>query len=149
MMSNKDNVSIGNSGEYFVAAELERRGFTVAVPMSNVRDFDILAIHRETHTQWAIQVKTTSKKQKDWALSKKNEKLVEKNIVYIFVCLNDMETPEYHIVPSAVVAKRISEDHQYWLSTLGRNGEKHPDINMRRFKDKENIYLNKWEYLDK
>lgn len=43
-MSNKDNVSTGNAGEYFVAGELERRGFTVAVPMSNVRDFDILAI---------------------------------------------------------------------------------------------------------
>ena len=34
--------SIGNSGEYFVAAELERRGFTAAVPMSNTKDFDIL-----------------------------------------------------------------------------------------------------------
>lgn len=35
-MPNKNNVNIGNSGEYFVAAELERRGFIVAVPMSNV-----------------------------------------------------------------------------------------------------------------
>ena len=43
-MPNETNVNIGNSGEYFVAGELERRGFTVAVPMSNVKDFDILAV---------------------------------------------------------------------------------------------------------
>ena len=35
-MGNDTNVNIGNSGEYFVAGELERRGYTVAVPMSNV-----------------------------------------------------------------------------------------------------------------
>ena len=74
-MPNEMNVNIGNSGEYFVAGELERRGFTVAVPMSNVKDFDILAINRETHEQFAIQVKTTGYKQKKWTLSKKNEEL--------------------------------------------------------------------------
>lgn len=56
--------SIGNSGEYFVAAELERRGFTVAVPMSNTKDFDILAINRETNRQVALQVKTNRGKGK-------------------------------------------------------------------------------------
>ena len=35
-MDNK--ISIGNAGEYFVAGELERRGFTVALPMSNVKE---------------------------------------------------------------------------------------------------------------
>ncbi len=48
------NISTGNCGEYFVAAELERRGFTAAVPMSNTKDFDILAINRETNKQIAI-----------------------------------------------------------------------------------------------
>ena len=53
----KNNISTGNAGEYFVAGELERHGFTVAVPMSNTKDFDILAINRETFKQFAIQVK--------------------------------------------------------------------------------------------
>ena len=47
-MGNDTNVNIGNSGEYFVAGELERRGYTVAVPMSNVKDFDLLAIERDS-----------------------------------------------------------------------------------------------------
>ena len=69
-MNNK--ISTGNAGEYFVAGELERHGFTAAVPMSNTKDFDILAINRDNpEKQFAIQVKTTIKKQKEWQLSKK------------------------------------------------------------------------------
>ena len=63
-MDNK--ISIGNAGEYFVAGELERRGFTVALPMSNVKDFDILGINRTTQKQCAIQVKTTKNSKKEW-----------------------------------------------------------------------------------
>ena len=50
---NSNNISIGNAGEYFVAGELERHGFTVAVPMSNTKDFDILVINRVSHKQYA------------------------------------------------------------------------------------------------
>ena len=62
-MARKNCISIGNSGEYFVAGELERRGFSVAVPMSNTPMFDLLAIQRDKlSNQVAIQVKTTSGK---------------------------------------------------------------------------------------
>lgn len=147
LMPNDINVNIGNSGEYFVAGELERRGFTVAVPMSNVKDFDILAINRETHNQYAIQVKTTGYKQKKWTLSKKNENLEGDNIFYVFVSLNELDTPEYHIVPSKVVANTIKEEHRKWLETPGRNGQKHNDTNIRVFLDKDDIYYDKWSLL--
>ncbi len=146
-MPNEMNVNIGNSGEYFVAGELERRGFTVAVPMSNVKDFDILAINRETHEQFAIQVKTTGYKQKKWTLSKKNEELKGNNIFYIFVSLNDLDAPEYHIVPSKVVADTIKISHQKWLNTPGKKGQKHNDTYIRTFWDKEDSYHNRWDLL--
>ena len=47
MNKNMNSINIGNSGEYFVAAELERRGFTVGVPMSNVKDYDLLCVNKE------------------------------------------------------------------------------------------------------
>ena len=145
-MNNK--ISIGNSGEYFVAGELERRGFTVAVPMSNVKDFDILIIQREEpNKQFAIQVKTTSTEQKRWRLGKKNEGISKKNIFYIFVCLNGESTPEYHIVPSKVVAKAITADHEKWLITPGLNGRTHNDNDSRFFHDEEDKYLNRWDLL--
>ena len=142
-----NNISIGNAGEYFVAAELERHGFTVAVPMSNVKDFDILAIERTTHKQFAIQVKTTSYKQRKWTLTEKNEHLKGENIVYFFVSLNGLDNPEYHIVPSEVVAKKLHEDHQEWLKKPGIHGQPHNDTNLRNFYDDDNAYLDRWEVL--
>lgn len=147
-MPNHTNVNTGNSGEYFVAGELERRGFTVAVPMSNVKDFDILAINRNTYEQFAIQVKTTGYKQKKWTLSQKNETLVGDNIVYVFVSLNELEAPEYHIVPSKIVAETITKEHKKWLDTPGKTGKSHNDTNIRNFFDKHDIYLDAWELLD-
>ena len=140
-------ISIGNAGEYFVAGELERRGYTAAVPMSNTKDFDILAINRDNYNQYAIQVKTTRNKKKEWILSKKNEDIVGKNIFYIFVSLNYLENRNYHIVSSKIVAETLKNNHQLWLKTLGKNGQKHNDNNMRKFEDNEDKFLNKWDYL--
>lgn len=146
-MPNNTNVSTGNAGEYFVAGELERHGFTVAVPMSNVKDFDILAIDRSTFKQFAIQVKTTGYRQKKWTLSKKNEDLQGDNIIYFFVSLNEMDVPEYHIVPSKIVAETIKRSHQEWLSTPGKHGQPHNDNTIRSFSDINDVYLNRWDYL--
>lgn len=148
-MSNERNVNIGNAGEYFVAGELERRGLICAVPMSNVRSFDLLAINPETLEQFAIQVKTTGKKSKSWLLQKKNESLYGDNFFYVFVSLNNLDYPEYHIVPSEVVAKKIKSDHEEWLSTPGKKGQKHNDTDNRQFRDNNDEYLAKWGYLIK
>lgn len=146
-MANERNVNIGNSGEYFVAAELERRGLICAVPMSNVRRFDLLAINPDTLKQFAIQVKTTEKKSKNWQLSKKNEGYHSENFFYVFVSLNYLEQPEFHIVPSEIVARRIKVSHEEWLATPGRNGQQHNDTDIRRFEDRDDEYLGRWDYL--
>lgn len=139
------SISIGNSGEYFVVGELERRGLTAAVPMSNTKDFDILAINRNNNNQYAVQVKTTTKN--GWILSKKNETLIDNNIIYVLVKLKDLNPPEYHIVPSKIVAQRLRESHQAWLNTPGKNGQSHNDSDIRQFRDDNNEFLNKWEYF--
>ena len=148
MAKSANNISIGNAGEYFVAGELERHGFSVAVPMSNVELFDILAFHRESHRQVAIQVKTSHGKKKEWTLTAKNENIMDSAIFYVFVLLNDMEAPSYHIVPSQVVAKTLKESHQLWLSTPGKKGQPHNDNDIRKFADPEDVYLNRWEQLN-
>ena len=146
-MLKKTNISTGNAGEYFVAGELERHGFTVAVPMSNVKDFDILAIDRSTYKQFAIQVKTTGYRKKMWTLSKKNEDLQGDNIIYFLVSLNELDVPEYHIVPSKIVAKTLKRSHQEWLLSPGKHGQPHNDNTIRKFDDSNDAYLNRWDYL--
>ena len=97
---NKNN--IGVSGEYFVAAELERRGFSATIALRNTEAFDILAINEETKKQFCIQVKTYEKKSNKRVLNKKNE-VIEDNMYYIFVNLNGTDNPDYYIVPSVEV----------------------------------------------
>ena len=144
----ENKISTGNAGEYFVAGELERRGFTAAVTMSNTKDFDILSINRESYKQLAIQVKTTRYKQKVWSLGVKNENIVGDNIMYIFVSLNELDIPEYHIVPSKVVSETVKKSHQEWLNTPGKRGQKHNDNPMRKFSDIDDKYLNRWDLLE-
>ena len=144
----ENKISTGNAGEYFVAGELERRGFTAAVPMSNTKDFDILSINRGSYKQLAIQVKTTRYKQKVWSLGVKNENIVGDNIMYIFVSLNELDIPEYHIVPSKVVSETVKKSHQEWLNTPGKRGQKHNDNPMRKFSDIDDKYLNRWDLLE-
>ena len=137
----ENTVSIGNSGEYFVAAELERRGFTAAVPMSNTKDFDILAINRETQRQIAIQVKTNRGKGKQWILNKKSEELQGDNIYYVLISLNELEYPEYYIVESKLVAKSVAEGYKLWIQNDGKNG-KRQETTMRKFTFNSSKYDN-------
>ena len=143
----RNYISTGNAGEYFVAGELERHGLTCAVPMSNTKDFDILAINRESNRQYAIQVKTSSKKDKKWILNEESENLIGKNIIYVFVSLNGIDMPEYHIVPSKIVAEQVRNTHQQWLKKPRKDGDKHKDNNIRNFEDRDDIYLNNWKIL--
>ena len=133
-MGKIDSISIGNCGEYFVAAELERHGFTAAVPMSNTASFDVLAISRSNDKQIALQVKTNHTSQKTWTLSKKNETLFGENIYYVFVCLNEKRNPDYYIMPSCLVANSVSKSHADFLAGItNKNGKKGNDTAIRKF----------------
>ncbi len=80
-------------------------------------------------------------------MNKKNENIIDDNVFYFFVTLNELENPEYHIVPSHIVAKEIKESHKKWLDTPGRNGQQHNDNPMRKFEDLDDEYLNNWKCL--
>ncbi|MBQ6932519.1 MAG: aspartate ammonia-lyase [Clostridia bacterium] len=156
-----DHISVGNCGEYFVAAELERHGFTAAISMTNTKDFDILAIHKESQKQIAIQVKTNHLNKKTWTLNNKAETLYKENVYYVFVSLSedDAVLPTYYIIDSTTVAKSIKENHFAWLNSPGKKGKVHKDNTLRKFgfdlsqdnvlKLNEFDYKNKWENLIK
>ena len=158
-MEKTNSISIGNSGEYFVAAELERNGFIAAVPMSNTKNFDILAINKETNKQVAIQVKTNHTSAKTWTLSEKNEHLFSDNIYYVFVSLNELAPPDYYIINSELVAKSIKESHSNWIKTKKSNGTFNKDTSIRKFSFeipkfnplnlKADYYKSKWNSMNK
>ncbi|MCS3532858.1 hypothetical protein [Chryseobacterium sp. JUb7] len=87
--------STGLSGEYFVAAELLRRGFSVGITMGNAKAIDILA--EKDNKQFIIQVKAIYKRKNiGWPLMKDK---ININHYYIFVNLNAdiMSSPDFYI----------------------------------------------------
>ena len=145
-----NTILTGIAGEYFVAAELSKREFIASITLRNTKGIDILCSNSDTSKTVGIQVKTNKKNKKDWILGKKAEEYYADNLYYVFVNLNNNETPpEFHIVPSKKVADTIKKSHEKWLTTPGRNGRIHKDTSMRKFNDNEDIFLDRWDLIDK
>ena len=132
----------GIAGEYFVGAELSRRGYVASITLRNTRGIDILASNAD-----ATKSVTNQDSGKKWILSEKVDKGVATNLLFVFVRLNGHDAPKYHIVPRADVAKYVSEDHEKWLNTPGRKGQAHKDNSIRNFADLDEKYLDRWELL--
>ena len=130
-----------------MAGELSRRGYVASITLRNTRGIDILVSNADATKSVGIQVKTNQGRDKKWILNAKAEKDAAANLFYVFVRLNHLAAPEYHVVPRAVVAKYVSEDHKQWLSSLGRKGQARKDSAIRNFIDKDDTYLNRWDLL--
>jgi hypothetical protein len=138
----------GIAGEYFVGAELSRRGYVASITLRNTRGIDILASNADATKSVGIQVKTNQKAGKKWILNEKVEKNVATNLFFVFVRLiGHHDAPKYHIVPLADVVKYVSEDHKDWLSRPGRKGQAHKDNSIRNFADIDEKYLDRWDLL--
>lgn len=106
-MAEIQSSSTGLSGEYFVAAELLRRGFSVGITMGNAKAIDILA--EKDNKQFIIQVKAIYKKKNvGWPLM--NDKVVIGHF-YVFVNLNGdkMTEPEYFICTGKEAKERVKQ----------------------------------------
>ena len=149
-MKKISSIQTGIAGEYFVAAELSRRGYLCSITLKNTKGIDILVSNESSSELVGIQVKTNNSARKAWLLNKKAEDLNEKNLVYIFVNLKSLdELPDFYIVPSKIVAKYVKEDHTNWLKTPGKKGQKRKDNPMRMFRDEGDEYKGKWNIIGK
>jgi hypothetical protein len=136
----------GLAGEYFVAAELSRRGIIASVTLKNTKGVDVLASDTNVKQLVGIQVKTNQNAKRKWLLNEQAEKVHSDNFFYVFVNLDNKKScvPDYFIVPSKIVAKRIKENHKRFIENKGN------DTAMREFiiEDLEKSeYKNNWNIL--
>jgi hypothetical protein len=69
----RNKILTGVAGEYFVAAELSRRGYVATLTLRNTRGIDILAANADATKSVGIQVKTHHGKKSQWLLARKAE----------------------------------------------------------------------------
>jgi hypothetical protein len=142
----------GIAGEYFVAAELSRRGWIATMTIKNTPNIDIIATTIDGCRTLNIQVKTRSiGNRQGWILNKRIETLVScNNFFLVFVDLKGKdEKPDYFIIPRNLFSQWIAKRHQDWLVTPGRLGRARVDNPIRAF-DKPQFgtfeqYHNNWD----
>ncbi|HVT85775.1 MAG TPA: hypothetical protein VHD35_11265 [Chitinophagaceae bacterium] len=115
-MAEIQSSSTGLSGEYFVAAELLRRGFSVGITMGNAKAIDILA--EKKNKQYIIQVKSIFKRQNSgWPMMKDK---VSTKILYVFVVLNGdkMSHPDFFISTGKEAKRKVNQYRTRGLITV-------------------------------
>lgn len=107
----------GASGEYYVAAELCRRGIIATITLKNMPNIDIIAASADGKKSVNIQVKTrrTDTQKNDFPITSSPIKSKGNKFFYVFVTLHKENPPDYHIIPQPIVAKYVEGKHQSWL----------------------------------
>ncbi len=104
-------IRTGIAGEFFVAAELSKRGWIATLTAKNTRDVDVLASWPTGDVQARIQVKT---RKPDYAYAWRVErqlKLVGDRDFLILVDFGaETEMPTYWIVPTVKAAELIASE---------------------------------------
>lgn len=152
-----EGMLIGNAGEYYVVAELLKRGIIATLAPRNAPSFDILAI-RENHTV-RIRVKTKSQEYSVWQWAVKKDGSIFRDLSKDgdFTILVDlaMKTKdlEFYVMPTHQIDTWLKADFEKWTRTPGRNNRPHnPENKKRNLGQKEHVYelskyLNQWEKL--
>jgi len=119
------------AGEYFVAAELSKRGFNVAMTVGNAKKVDLII--EDDEVTLPVQVKAIAlKKFVGWPI--KLGSSYSKNLVFVLVVLGKLdELPRYYVVDGNEVTK------------LTKKYKTRAILNITDVKSKEN----NWELIEK
>jgi hypothetical protein len=131
-MPEPDRNSTHLAGEYFVAAELYRRGYSVAMTLGNAKAIDLFA---ETDGRTVnVQVKAIrNKKSIGWPIM---HEAIKDNVVYVLICLNDPGTPPECFICTSEEARERTKQY----STRGI-------IDLNRVRDDK--YRERWDKVEK
>jgi hypothetical protein len=116
------NQQTGRAGEYFVAAELSRRGAYAVTFAGNMPRIDILASNLDRSRTVSLQAKT--RRVGTWQTSidegERCRRKEDETHFWIFVDLVDPPAPsEYYIVPSWWIRQNIYQAHRAYLARQG------------------------------
>lgn len=155
-MPNENNVNTGNAGEYFVAGELERRGFIVAVPMSNVENF-VLSNGNELHfyesvDEPIVELHVINKYNKMWIQGKMpmqqlTKELIEKGIIPTELDYKSHEAVQLAIKYQKEEQEKNREKTQETIRILTEKRKNLPSINAPENYDKTSQELAEMGYL--
>lgn len=152
-MPKKSNNLTGVTGEYFVCAELGKRGILALLTPKNNPLFDVVAVSQDAKRTVTIQVKTMSERNKQgWKLGVDIcERKSNPQLYTILVNLTSEEI-EYYIYEYDVLSERVEAAYTQYLAKPKRDGNPRKDIKFRWYDLKNFIEddlsrKNNWDLL--
>ena len=161
MQSGRQNQLTKQTGEYLVCAELCRRGYIATSFTGSVPDYDVIAIDKNNKI---IQIQVKTIKSGIWQLNARNYLDIEitedgrqliqekacpnKDLIYIFIKLNDHEKDEFYLIKLIDLQQIIFQGYKFYLDSHNgrrpRNPEStHTDIS----KEQLNLCRDNWNLL--
>ncbi len=143
---------IGNAGEYYVTAELLKRGVIAALAPRNAPSFDILATKSDKTIR--IRVKTKSEQYDVWQWVTKKDGEIFHNLhaegdFSVLVNLSkETKNLEYFIIPTVILNRWLKKDFDDWASTPGKKGQQRSLTNKKRHLGKKKYYMELEKYHD-
>jgi hypothetical protein len=146
------NNLVGTAGEYYVCAELCRRGYLALLTPKNNPLFDVVATNANGSTSVSIQVKTRSvNNTQGWKLGNQVGVAETPGVPFIvLVNLHDDRLPDFYVYRYFEFASRVSEVFESYIAKPKRTGEPRKDPGFRWFdevnlSDADRTHMNNWE----
>ena len=150
-------IFIGNAGEYYVMAELLKRGIVAALAPRNTPAFDILATKGDSTIK--IRVKTKSQEISDWQWAADKDGNIFRNMSKDgdFVVMVDLteytKNLKFYIIKTHKINGILEKGFDDWVNTPGKNGHirdpenKKRNLSQKTYSDELSKCLNQWEKL--
>ena len=152
-MAKKSNNLVGVTGEYFVCAELGKRGILALLTPKNNPLFDIVAVAPDASKTVTLQVKTMSEHNKEgWKLGTDIcQRKHNPNLFTVLVNLKGTEI-DYYIYEYDILSEKVENFYSEYINKPKKDGGQRKDIdfrwwNFKQFKDDDYLRKNNWEIL--
>lgn len=131
--STNDKTLRGNASQFFVAGELCRRDIVAVVTLGNCPNTDLLCSNRKGTNFAHVQVKTFMPSSRTCSVGRKAEVTYGETFFWVLVCLPgpDEGEPTFFVIPSGIMAERVSRAHAEWLREPGKRGQAHNESSVR------------------
>ena len=148
MPTQADKYHLAMSGEYFVAAQLQRLGISASVTYGNAKSADVIAFTGSSDRVVVVEVKTT--RQPQWVVGGRVPAKSEKRWVFVHLPENSEEPPRFFVLTQsqlhAILAPLEAEYFRRYKEKHGvEYGEKPGVVNVSR--KLLAAYENNWEAI--
>ncbi len=115
--SQQQKYALNLAGEFYVAAELNRRGLFASVTYGAAKNADVLAFDPQSRQTAVIEVKTTASPNKKWVTGQHSidKNSINPQIFWVLVLVPDKQdtysAPRFFVFTSQELVEKVSANH--------------------------------------